>query len=362
MLIPYSGIKGPINNISILLKQELLNRDSIVSTECWGKRNEKENIIIKILNSLLDIYRIRKKIKTENFDLLLIHTAHDWSALLRVLPLLVLVHRKVHQIILQFHGSKADLLVNPGNLGFKIITYIVIRLSDAVLVLSSAEQRKFYSFYPQGRIYQVINPFVPIGNTSVFVDNVPLEVHKSFQTILFVGRLIEEKGIFDLIRAMPTILTENTCRLMVVGEGPQEERMRALAMDLGITDHVTFRGYLIGNELLHAYQNADIFVFPTWHEGFPSVIAEAMDIGLSIVTTQTGGIADYLIEGINALFVPPRDPFTLAKAVIRLLNDHELMARMGRANKIKLKEFSPEKSGKIYFDVLVDITKHIARN
>lgn len=72
------------------------------------------------------------------------------------------------------------------------------------------------------------------------------------------------------------------------------------------------------------YQRADIFVLPGWSEGFPTVVAEAMDVGLLIVRAREQGMADHLAKRVNALLVPPRDPPGLAAAIDRLLEDASL--------------------------------------
>src|SRR5581483_7773435 len=109
-------------------------------------------------------------------------------------------------------------------------------------------------------------------------------------------------------------------------------------------------------ELAVSYRDADVFVLPTYHpEGFPTAISEAMSAGLPVVTSNVRGNADHLIEGRNALFVPPRDPDALAEALERVLSDPRLRERMARANREKVKEFAPERVARGYVDVLEEL-------
>src|SRR5205823_173848 len=100
-------------------------------------------------------------------------------------------------------------------------------------------------------------------------------------------------------------------------------------------------GYLAGAELEAAYREATLFVFPSWVEGFPTVLAEAMDAGLPIVTTRIRGAADHLVAGENALFVEPRDVSALVDAILTLLDDRDLAARMSAANRRRIGIFEP---------------------
>jgi glycosyltransferase involved in cell wall biosynthesis len=114
-------------------------------------------------------------------------------------------------------------------------------------------------------------------------------------------------------------------------------------------------GYLQGDDLQRAYRSANLFVFPSWREGFPTVITEAMDAGLPIVTTYIRGAADHLKEGVHACFVPPQNPVALAAAIRRVLAEPELQARMAQANRAKVKEFAPAIIGEQYLGILKQI-------
>jgi 2-polyprenyl-3-methyl-5-hydroxy-6-metoxy-1,4-benzoquinol methylase len=117
-----------------------------------------------------------------------------------------------------------------------------------------------------------------------------------------------------------------------------------------------FTGEIDHGRLRELYETSDVFVLPTyWVEGFPTVISEAMNAGLPIVTTRMRGMADHLHEDENALFVAPRAPEELGLTVERLLRDPELRARMGRANQEKVKLFAPEQAAAVYRAALTEI-------
>jgi glycosyltransferase involved in cell wall biosynthesis len=158
------------------------------------------------------------------------------------------------------------------------------------------------------------------------------------------------------VRALPIILREGPCRLVLAGDGPEAGRIRALADNLGVSDSVEFRGYVSGPELETLYRGADVFALPTsLPEGFPTAILEAMAAGLPVVTTKSRGPADHLAEGEHALFVPSDDPVQLAAALTRILADAELRRQMGKANREKVREFDPDVVADEYLTAVEEI-------
>ena len=159
--------------------------------------------------------------------------------------------------------------------------------------------------------------------------------------ILFVSRVMRAKGVFELLEAFGKLSETHACTLSIVGDGPDMTGVVEWVGSHGA--QVSMPGYLDDAGLARQYACADIFVLPTSHsEGFPTVVSEAMDAGLPIVTTRRAGMIDHLEEGVNCLFVKERDPIGLEVAVAKLMDDPELRASMGEANRLKAESFAPE--------------------
>jgi glycosyltransferase involved in cell wall biosynthesis len=149
---------------------------------------------------------------------------------------------------------------------------------------------------------------------------------------LAVSRLVERKGIDDLIRAFAT-LERGRYELEIVGGGSDEQALRALTTDLGLDDLVHFTGPLDRVSTAARYRDADIFTLASWEEAFGNAFAEAMASGLPVVGSNVGGIPELVEHGRNGVLVRPREVETLA-AAIRFLGDRpELRAEMGRRNR-----------------------------
>lgn len=147
------------------------------------------------------------------------------------------------------------------------------------------------------------------------------------RTISYVGRLAPQKNIDTLLHAMPELLRlEPSTRLLIVGDGPDKSSLQSVCQQIGITSSVTFTGYM--DDVTTAYDASDVFVLPSWHEGFGIVLVEAMAMGVPVVATPSTGIVDVVEDEKSALLVPPGDPAGFSKAIQRLFEDESLNRRL----------------------------------
>ena len=151
-------------------------------------------------------------------------------------------------------------------------------------------------------------------------DNVPAN------RLLFVGRLIERKGVHILLEAFRQVRTAlPDAELTIVGDGPERARLEALAGEFALSG-VVFRGQLTGNDLPAIYRESAILVLPAIAEAMPNVVLEAMAAGLAIVTTPTGG--SEVLRG-NGIVVPHADTAALRDALVAYLTEPGLVKQHG---------------------------------
>lgn len=163
--------------------------------------------------------------------------------------------------------------------------------------------------------------------------------------ILFVGGLITTKGVEYLIRSFAKISKEvPSTGLLIVGDGPERNRLEALRDDLGLTD-VHFVGFVPHGELAPYYVLCDLFILPSitragaLPEQWGLVVNEAMSVGKSVIVTNSVGCAYELVKNnVNGLVIPEKDMEALSKAAIRLLYDDGLRTRMGKESKRIIEE------------------------
>jgi glycosyltransferase involved in cell wall biosynthesis len=175
--------------------------------------------------------------------------------------------------------------------------------------------------------------------------------------LLFVGRLIRQKGLDYAISAMPAILRKHPqAKLVIVGKGDKLEELERLTAKLGVAGSVKFTGFLQDSQLKELLSAADMFVLPSLWEVLPVAILEAMASGKAVVCTNAGGNKE-LVDRRNGLVVPKRNPKAFAQAVNSLLDDLPTLQRMGRlARKRAVKEFNwkqiSQKTVKVYQRVI----------
>lgn len=173
----------------------------------------------------------------------------------------------------------------------------------------------------------------PVYETAPILEMTPSHMVRRGDTcaaspvrLLYVGGLNRRKGVPVLLEALQALRGEGRDLVLdIVGDGPERAALAAQAARAGLAGQVTFHGFVAsGAELFGFYRRADIFVLPTYSEGFPRVIYEAMGHSLPVVASAVSGIPFLLRDGHQALLVPPGDPRALAGSLRRVLDDGDL--------------------------------------
>lgn len=346
MAVLHPSAAGPLPKIAPVLIQALERSGWEVDETFWGGRSGAESVWHKIVSRSLELVTALGRLALRPGAILFVNSTHGWRALIRDIPLLVGAKCLRRRAVILLHGSEPNLLSRGLRSPFGVASAILAECADATLVLSSEELGLWQQHLPHGSYFLVRNPYQP------HMAQLSRREHER-PTLLFVGRVMRAKGVFDLLEAFARIREVRPCRLSLVGQGPDRESAAEWVRSRGLSGDVDLCGYLGGEELIERYVEADVFVLPTyWSEGFPTVLAEAMDAGLPIVTTRGRGMADYLEEGVNCLFARPRDPDSVFVAIDRLLRDPQLCTAMAEANRRKLADFAPDRVAKDYLEVL----------
>ncbi len=146
---------------------------------------------------------------------------------------------------------------------------------------------------------------------------------------LFVGWLTERKGIRELMQAFDLVAPMGKAMLTVVGGGDLMDELVVWARQHG--DAVTIAGWIEGPDVLNLYDASDVLLLPSYAEGFPNVVIEAMARGLPVIATSIGAIPDTLTDGRNGVVIAPRDGAALAAAMTHYIVQPERVRREGAA-------------------------------
>jgi glycogen(starch) synthase len=211
-----------------------------------------------------------------------------------------------------------------------------IASADRIIALSRDERDLLAAYYPAAR-----NRIRIVGNGIDEPDadgRPPARPRCPRQPlVLYSGRLVERKGIRELLAAIPTVLDAAPSTSFALAGGPPNVPPAELAADWlppELTPHrdrIHFTGWLSASQLARWYRSADVLVVPSRYEPFGMVILEGMIHGLPIIASNVGGPAEILDHGRTGLLFPPRDVAALAEQLIAILRDRELRQRIGRA-------------------------------
>ena len=147
----------------------------------------------------------------------------------------------------------------------------------------------------------------------------------------YVGRLVDGKGLENLLEAIAILKSQNLeFNCLIFGSGPLEEKLKKMAEDLGIAEKIKWRGFMPYNKVPEALAQIDIFIYPSWHEGFGRSIMEALAMEKAVVATRVGGIPDLIKDGENGFLVEPHKPEMLAQKIKELMENKELREKFGK--------------------------------
>jgi glycosyltransferase involved in cell wall biosynthesis len=214
-----------------------------------------------------------------------------------------------------------------------------LRISDAIVAISSYTAREIARFAKLP--VEVIPYTLPFAESAA--GRGAIEGARDAFQVLFVGRLVERKGVTHLIEAVRRLPAELRGRLVVIGDGPERAALETQARAAGLADRVVIRGRVSDAELRAAYAASDALVLPSIldargdTEGLGVVLLEAMSYRVPVVASDIGGITDIVEHDRSGLLVPPADPARLAGALERLARDPALAARLGAAGEQRVR-------------------------
>lgn len=192
-----------------------------------------------------------------------------------------------------------------------------------VIVLSEEWRERLLRICPTARV-EILHNAVAIP------DQARSQPHPD-PTVLFLGHLLPDKGVYELVKAFAQVCERIPGLKLVLGGVGESETVRELAHVLGVSERVELPGWLGPEGKGAALAACSIFVLPSYHEGMPMALLEAMSWGVPVIATPVGGIPQIVTHEVNGLLVPPREVAALAAAIERLLQDPTLRVRLGKA-------------------------------
>jgi len=329
----------PFNGMSVatdLALQVLGKTVSVIHLDTADRRNLSNVGKVDFVNVFLAVKHAVKYlylVLTKSPDFVYIPIAQEQLAFLRDAMFLVparFLHKKV---VIHLHGGYFDKFYRSSPRVMRWLVNYALGHSVRAVVLGDSLRNMFRGLLPQDRVR-----VIPNGIPDAFESN-DISGDCSRPTILFLSTLMQEKGVFELIKALPGIAKDvPDMRAVFAGEWlrPQEQAAaNNIIREFKMEPFVEFLGPVAPPFKHQILRAAHVFVMPTHYrnEGHPYVILEAMSAGLPIVSTAVGCIPETVLDGVNGFIIDPNNIDELIHRVVSLLSDKSLRNRMGRASR-----------------------------
>ncbi|NEG89964.1 PssE/Cps14G family polysaccharide biosynthesis glycosyltransferase [Bifidobacterium aerophilum] len=257
--------------------------------------------------------------------------------------------------VIHMHGSEFKKWYDSCNPKQQERICAMLREASAVIVLGNQWNERIKTIEPAAHTVVVSNT-VHIPDITVSWP----ESGKRFQ-VLFMGVLIQRKGVDDLLNALAELRNTNrlgNMHVVIAGTGAQEEELKTKAQNLGLSgDAVDFAGWTVGDKKRELFEHSQALVLPSYNEGLPVAVLEAISYGMPVVATSVGDMAAAVHDGENGYLIKPGDVDALADSLVRL-NDRARYVEFSQASR-ELAEREFNDAG--YFRELTNLYRQVAK-
>lgn len=349
----YGGI---YKSCKVLLNSSLSENFNLITIDSSQSSNPVPNIFIRSFSACKRIVILISKLIFEKPKAALIFTSDGFSA----------IEKGVMCVICSFFNCKAMIFPRAGNLIIQTKNSRVIRFLIRFLF------KKATIFLCQGRKWKkfAINQIgfkssnvITINNWTATKEHIRIGLNRSYdknegtKKLLFVGWLEEFKGVFDLLDASKSLIQQGyKFQLTFAGDGNAKAQVEEYIRNYNLSSYIKLEGWVDDINLLRLLEKNDIFILPSWSEGLPNSMIEAMSAGLSVIVSDVGVISDFIKHDKNGLIVRPKDIDGLRDAISSLLVDNLAIKRTAiNGHKFAVSHFSSEITIKRILSVIEEI-------
>lgn len=341
----HGGITSVINQIRAHTWSEGKIDICFLPTYKGGNNAQK---IIYFLGAVREYKRI---LKQNTPDLIYMHMSHHGS-FDRASVLQRLAEKHKIPTVVHLHGSEFEKYYNECSSKKKIEISGFFEKCGAVIVLGNRWERYIHSIAPKANIH--------ILNNSVSIPEAPVEQKQGEVNVLFLGVLFQRKGVADLLQAVKKLADSKVLegihvRFQIGGTGPEEERLKDYVADNHLQEYVNFLGWIDGKKKIETLKNSQVFILPSYNEGLPIAILEAISFGIPVIATNVGSIAEAVLDGENGFLVAPGDIDGYVNALQKLITDYSLRVTMAKKSRELAKQDYDEKK---YFVKLMEVFRN----
>jgi len=265
------------------------------------------------------------------------------------------------------HNPAEDIVLDYGFIVGRIMNFIRLIFAslyeDCLIAISNDAKKGLIKLhFPTKKIrviYSGINPDllkqkgISMG-LQKFLDNL------GFNNNFIVGTVVKlnkRKGVSTLIDGAKRIIKDcPDIRFVIVGSGPEKEKLQNMVKSLGLDKHIAFLGYQ--KDLVSTLQSFDLMVLPSLTEGLPAILLEAMALKVPIIATSVGGTPEIIENGVNGFLVPPKNSQKLSEKIIEVYKNPDLTSKFVKESLVRFEKFfTAKKTASEYEKVYMQILK-----
>lgn len=308
------GISTVMNNIE---KSSLNKKYNFIHVTTYETTNILKKMIIYIIGIAKILFNIKKT------EIAHIHMSYKGSFYRKsVIVLLLKLFKK--SIIIHVHGSCFKEFYNDLGKITKFYCRFILNKSDKVIVLSQSWKDFFSALVEENKI--------EVLNNNVRISNEKYNKNKKIKKVefLFLGRLGRRKGVYDLIEVVKKLKQKysDKFKLVIAGDG-EIEKVNEIIEKENLTGTIENLGWITGKQKEEMLKKSNVFILPSYNEGLPMSILEAMSYHMPCISTEVGGIPEVLENKVNGYLIKPGDKEELYSSMERMINDTDQINIMG---------------------------------
>jgi len=289
-----------------------------------GRTLGEQGHLQRTVRRLADYWKFRAVLKKNSIDLVHLNPSLDSKSFIREGFFALLARARKKKIIVFFHGWKKPCEVRIERYFLWVFNWFYGK-ADALIVLSNENKEKLERWGILKPIYKEVT-VINDNELAGFDIHDALKKRERSKTrrILFLARIIKEKGIYEAVETFALIQNKHPMtEFVIAGDGAELENVKSFVRQHNF-HNVTFAGYIRDEEKRRRFQEAHIFFLPSYAEGCPVSVIEAMAYGLPVVTRAVGGVVDFFKNEKNGYMSQSLDPHILADHIDTLLEDTKL--------------------------------------
>ena len=248
------------------------------------------------------------------------------------------------KVVVKIPSEKNVRYLNGSTLFRRLRRWSLTRRAARIVAVSTDMTRSLQAIGIESQKIAMIPNGIESVSTNDTYDRLSLktEIVGNAETpvVLFVGRLVGEKGVERLLKVWASLPCHESLRLLIVGDGPLKEELESMAVQLNLHTSVRFLGHQ--TDVARFYAMADVFVLPSWTEGMSNALLEAMAAGVPVIASNVGGNLDVVEDHASGFLVEWEDVSSCVKVLTALLADADLRQHMGNAAKLRARAFDLE--------------------